>query len=230
MCLCILASSFLNTTPRKEKVVMPQRPKKRAAAKRGPTKKKASSKDWNSQMREDAKKTGKSTEAKVVLDTVQNLVHQALELREKKAKLEAELLEVSRDIVRVERAELPELMLDNGMSSLTLEDGTKVAAFEDFSFSVTEANRDKVNEWLEKGGHGDLIKGEVTVTLPRGDDKFRASLLKTLDKKEVEYKTKRAVHNSTMKAFLKSAREDGERLPNKLLKVSEFKNSRIKLG
>lgn len=67
--------------------------------------------------------------------------------------------------------------------------------------------------WLDKNGHGDLVRDTFVIALPREATKAAEWLQKTLEENEFEYERKRAVSWNTLTAFVKEQVEVHETVP-----------------
>lgn len=117
---------------------------------------------------------------------------------------------------------LPEMFANAGVDNLGLPaEGNnpgydaKMANFyrANIAASWDYERRDKAFEWLEKNGHGDLIKTEIVISLPRGSEKKLAPIKKLLKELKVEFEVDKSVHNGTLSAFVREVVEDGGALP-----------------
>lgn len=68
-------------------------------------------------------------------------------------------------------------------------------------------------QWLDKNGHGDLIKTQIVVDIPRGDRELAKKIEEALNKRGVPYTSRLSVHHGTQTAWLKEQVEKYGRTP-----------------
>lgn len=146
----------------------------------------------------------------------------AAELREleaEKADLEERLTNLNKRQYKISREELPTLMADAGITTLTLAaQGNhpavefKLAPYYEASIAASwdPDRRAAAFEYLESEGAGDLIKTEITIAMPREKRAEAVKLLEQLRAMGQEPSVKDNVHASTLKSWLKEKCEAGE--------------------
>lgn len=63
---------------------------------------------------------------------------------------------------------IPDTFTELGISTLTLDDGSKVSCKEDVRISIPKENMQEAMAWLDANGFGDMIKTDVKISFPRG--------------------------------------------------------------
>ena len=85
--------------------------------------------------------------------------------------------------LEIEMFELPDLMKDAKITSITI--GNIPIEMESLiQASLPKENREKrraILDWMLKNGHGGIIRREITVPLPMGDDAARMKILDALE-------------------------------------------------
>lgn len=97
-------------------------------------------------------------------DMLGDLADKARLFQTKKAKvdqLEADLKKAKEEFNEVSQVMIPEAMLPNGLKSIELEDGCKIAVKEDVSASVSDPV--KFGKWLSDRGDGDIMKTTLEI-------------------------------------------------------------------
>jgi hypothetical protein len=135
------------------------------------------------------------------------------------AELENQLSMKKEELKQVAEIELPESMLNLGLSSFSLSDGTKLSIKTFYRGSIPKAREYEAFSWLKDNGHEDLIKNEVKSTFGKGEDINANNLMLILKQEGFDYENKKAVHPSTLKAFVKEQMEHGKTLPLDILGV-----------
>ncbi len=152
-----------------------------------------------------------------------------VEQRKKVDCLKAELDAAQRDLRRIEQEDLPELMREIGMQSVTLADGSVVDVVEDVECGISEERRAKAHAWLIENGFGGLIKTEVVTTFGRGEGEAAHNFAE-----EVAATTGRApqvverVHPATLKSFIKEQLAAGAAIPFDTFGIHPFNKARLK--
>lgn len=139
---------------------------------------------------------------------------------------------------------LPELLGELGVVDLTLDDGTKIEIKEIVTASlpsvggIKKAKGEKKDallvrlrdglEWLRKHGHGDVIKHEIVVSLPAGDDSVAEQIEDTLKNIGVSYSDTETVHAQTLKALVKELVETGAQFPEETFGFHLLNEAKVK--
>lgn len=117
--------------------------------------------------------------------------------------LEADLKAAKEDLNYVSQAQIPELMMELGITQFTLRDGTGVGVKAFYGAKITEENEDKAFNWLEDNKHEGIIKGEFTVQYRREDKQRLGQFYELAQEMGFTFKDKLHVHPMTLKAFVK---------------------------
>lgn len=149
--------------------------------------------------------------------------------RKKVDTLKSDLDQAQRDLRRIEQEDLPELMREIGMKSVTLEDGSVVDVVEDVECGISEERRANAHAWLIANGFGGLIKTEVVTTFGRGEGEAAQTFAA-----EVAESTGQApqvaerVHPATLKSFIKEQLAAGVAIPFDAFGIHPFNKARLK--
>jgi hypothetical protein len=142
------------------------------------------------------------------------------ELRDTENEMETlteRLKTLAKKAFNISSVELPELMLEVGISSIGLPADGNLPAYDAKMASFYKANiaagweperRNAGFKYLEKLKAGDLIKTEIVIMLPRDKRAEAKKLLKSLKKYSPE--VSEAVHSGTLSAWLKERLKDGK--------------------
>lgn len=148
----------------------------------------------------------------------------------KVAKLTDELAAAKKEVLRIEREDLPELMRELELSSITLQDGSTIDVNDDFDCTITEANKEAALNWLKTNGFGGIIKTSVFAEFGKdeGDqaERFRLSAQSLINDHDVMIKE--GVHPGTLKAFIREQREQGKNVPAKLFSIHPYSKANYK--
>lgn len=162
-------------------------------------------------------------------DLLLRIKRKAQSLRDKKYEIKniEERLEAAKTELRyMQREELPDLMAQAGVPKLTIEAEGNVPAFEikvrpfaraSIAASWPNEKREQAFDWLDTHGHGDLIKTEVVVELPKEARTNALELIGKLRSLGFEPQVSEAVHHGTLTKWLKEMIKRGEMVPLDIL-------------
>ena len=122
---------------------------------------------------------------------------------------------------------IPTLLSEMGLSSLKLADGSSVDVKQNYSASISVANREKAYSWLRHNGLGDIIKNEITVSFGRGEDNKAAEYANLARGQGFEPTQKLKVEPMTLKALVRERIEAGKNMPMDTFNV--FVGNRTKI-
>ena len=149
------------------------------------------------------------------------LVSRALELDRLIAELEDRLKPLYAERKQVREFTIPDMM--RGMGTTRFDGhGAVVKLIEDVacSFPKDPERRHKAIQWLRDNGHGDIIKNEVSFTLPKGSDADVEKLLKAVYKSGAhitDVDRGESVHTQTLKALIREQLKRGRPIDFDLL-------------
>lgn len=154
---------------------------------------------------------------------------------------EREIASLERDLVRakdrlrdIAEVRLPEMMDALGVPEFSTSDGLKIKIKEVVRASMgsTEAEKGAALDWLEKNGHGRLIKRVLEVPFGAGaeqQDRARA-LQANLVERGLHATFERKVESSTLRAFIIEMLNDGRDIPLETFKVLRQRRAQVELG
>lgn len=141
---------------------------------------------------------------------------------------EGVLKKAQADYADVAEKQIPELLDEMGMSEFTDKDGRKVTIKTKIRASIPVAKRPAAYAWLEREGHGGLIKRTIAVALNRGQDEEAKQLLEELsDRDFAGVKQDMKVEPATLTSFISQQLEAGEPVPDDLFSVFEVRQAKI---
>ena len=114
---------------------------------------------------------------------------------------------------------IPTMLSEMGLSSLKLADGSSVDVKQNYSASISIANREKAYSWLRQNGLGDIIKNEITVSFGRGEDNKAATYANLALGQGYQPTQKLKVEPMTLKALVRERIETGKTLPTDIFNV-----------
>lgn len=168
------------------------------------------------------------------LDRVIKLAEQLVEAQANVWRLDEELEIATRLRNQLETEDLPELMREIGMTSVSLANGKTVEVTEEITCGISEQNRAAALKWLDDHNYGGLIKTLLNVSFNRQDRTHAVALLQQLAIAaadagvEVDSEVKETVHAATLKSFVKEELAKGTPLPFDLFSIHPYNKARIK--
>ena len=157
------------------------------------------------------------------------IAQKQLELEDSVSRAEDHLKQLKKDLEQVSTRDLPDALMELGLSGLPLADGTVISIKSFVSASISKANQEQAHQWLVEHGHADLIKNIISVNT--GKDALAATTAyEALAEAGFTPDTKESVHNQTLKAFVREQVEAGTALPLELFGVFLGQKATIKKG
>ena len=130
---------------------------------------------------------------------IESLEKQVKEQKEKADKISSEVI--------------PNLLAEQGLSSLKLSDGSGVEVRKSYSCTVKKDSVESAYTWLRENGLGDLIKNEIAVQFGKGEDNKAEQLLSLAVQEGYEPSQKQKVEPMTLKALYRERIEAGLDMP-----------------
>lgn len=138
------------------------------------------------------------------------------DLRDAEAEIErreAALKQAQNQFRYISETAIPELMKSLGLVRFETTSGAKIELGEVVSATITQANKPKAFEWLEKNGHGGMIKRMIVVLFNREQEDAANDLQNDLRPKYPGVTQEKNVHSSTLKAWVTRRLAAGEAIP-----------------
>ena len=133
---------------------------------------------------------------------------------------------------RIVEQDLPEVMDQAGMTSFTLEDGSKLTVKAFYSASIPEDRKDEAFDWLKENDFDGMIKADVKVSFGKGEFEIAQSFLQFIrgfNETVIQPEYKENVHWQTLRAFVKEQIEGGKPLPLDMFGVFVGRKAELKL-
>jgi len=129
-------------------------------------------------------------------------------------RLEAEVKKYKEKADKISSEIIPNLLAEQGLSSLKLADGSGVEVKKAYSCTVKKDSVESAYGWLRDNGLGDLIKNEVAVQFGKGEDTRANDLLELAVQEGFEPSQKQKVEPMTLKALFRERIEAGLDMPS----------------
>lgn len=165
------------------------------------------------------------------LRRVSELTARLLDLRAK-AETAALVAKAAAEAVRqAEEVDLPQAMLDVGLTEFTTADGASVTLRTSYHASIPRARQGEAFAWLEANGHGAIVKHDVGAQFGRGDGDRAASAARLLSEAFPGTKVtdREHVNAQTLSALVREQVAAGVDLPFDLLGVYVRRAVEVKL-
>lgn len=144
--------------------------------------------------------------------------------------LEKDLKARKEKLLKLTDQEMPSLMAEMGISSLTLEDGAVVKVTQTYGASILVENRPKAYDWLRDHGYDDIIKNTVSCQFGRGEDDRAKEFAEFAANSGFAPDQKTEIHPQTLRAFVKERVENGDEFPMELFGAYVGQRATIKKG
>lgn len=144
--------------------------------------------------------------------------------------LEEVLKTTKAKLLKLTDEELPALMEEMGILSLTLDDGSVVKVTRTYGGSILVENRPKAYAWLREHGYDDIIKNTVMCQFGRGEDDRAKGFAEFAAEKGFAPEQKTEIHSQTLRAFVKERIEKGDAFPMELFGAYIGQRAIIKKG
>lgn len=163
-------------------------------------------------------------EAKEVGHNAEDIYSYAAGLGYSVADLEGALKMLKKDLFNIKQIQLPELMQEFGLDSVTTSNGAKLEIKS--GLTVTVKDTQGLHAYLREQMAGDLIKDTVVITVD--SDGVREEISKLLSEVECDFERKESIHSMTLKKYIKDCLGRGVRPPEDVVKVYEYRYANIK--
>lgn len=176
-----------------------------------------------------------ASEEKVPEDKLEKIRHfgdKQRKLTKQLADLENQVSLTKEALRRVMEQDLPEAMDEVGMTTFTLDDGTKINVKAFYSASIPEERKEEAFEWLKEHDFDGMIKADVKVQFGKGEFEVAQSFLQFIrgfNEKAIDPEYKEHVHWQTLRAFVKEQVEGGKPLPLDMFGVFVGRKAELKL-
>jgi len=129
---------------------------------------------------------------------------------------------------KINQEEIPALMENLGFERIMLDTGQTIAVKDAVQCSIPAAQRPDAYSWMDKNGHGDLIKIAVTSKYGRGDSTAAHNAMASLEAMGHNPVLAESVHAGTLKAWAREELALGHSLPADYFKIHVVKITTVK--
>jgi len=164
------------------------------------------------------------------LTSVAALARQIRDKEENVKSLEQKLKDEKKALLKLTDEDMPAMLAEIGISSLSLDDGSQVEVKQTYGASILVDNRPKAYEWLRDNGYDDIIKNTVLCQFGRGEDDQASAFAAFAQKQGYVPEQKTEIHPQTLRAFVKERVEEGDAFPMELFGAWVGQRAVIKKG
>lgn len=146
-------------------------------------------------------------------------------------KAEAELKKAQDLRKDIEERQIPDAMREAGVEELKLAGGVVIGIEEVLGVTVRKDNKQRVLNWLEKEGHGGIIKRKLSVAFNKDQQDEASNLIKVLvEEHGMCTKEEREYSSQTLKKIVRERREAGLPVPDDIINVYSAEKAKITKG
>jgi len=131
----------------------------------------------------------------------------------------AKLKQMETNYRQLIEVDIPTACDNSGIMGIQLPSGEKLEIKDNIRASIPKAKQEEAFSWLRENGYGDLIKNVVSVSFGMGEDDLAEQAAKTLASMDTLPEQKKAVHASTLKAWVKERTLECDEIPDELFGV-----------
>ena len=142
--------------------------------------------------------------------------------------LEAQLKKKKEEADKIGSEIIPNLLAEQGLSSLKLADGSSVEVKKAYFCTVKKDATEEAHNWLRNNDLADIIKNEISVQFGKGEDNKAEQLLSLAEQEGYEPTQKQKVEPMTLKALYRERVEAGLDMPSQFFNV--FIKDQTKIG
>lgn len=156
---------------------------------------------------------------------------QAERLHEQRVRADEAALKLKQAEEQLLNKDIPELMAKMRLDACTTSSGIEIKVKREIKASMPGHERVEARmaalRWLIDGGHGGVIKNQVSVSLDRGDDTRADDLVVELRGKGFVVDAKKEVHPSTLSALVREQMAEGKIIPAGTFNLYDLKIAKL---
>ena len=164
------------------------------------------------------------------LTSVAALARKIRDTEERIEDLEKKLKAEKKMLLKLTDEDMPAMLAEIGISSLSLDDGSQVEVKQTYGASILVENRPAAYEWLRENGYDDIIKNSVICQFGRGEDDQASAFAAFAQQQGYVPEQKTEIHPQTLRAFVKERVEEGDAFPMELFGAWVGQRAVIKRG
>lgn len=181
-------------------------------------------------MEDDASSNSVETVSGEGLKSIADVARRIRETEDEIAKVDTYLKEKKKELLKMTDEDLPSMLQELGVSSFTLDDGSKVDVKPLYGASIPVPRKEEAYKWLRDNGYDDIIKNVVSCSFGRGEDRDAANLIDAAQTLGFHPEQSESVHSSTLRAWVRERVESGDEFPMDLFGAFVGERATIKKG
>ena len=181
-------------------------------------------------MEDDASSNSVETVSGEGLKSIADIARRIRETEEEIAKVDTYLKEKKKELLKMTDEDMPSMLQELGVSSFTLDDGSKVDVKPLYGASIPVPRKEEAFAWLRDNGYDDIIKNVVSCNFGRGEDQKAADLIGAAQKLGFYPEQNESVHSSTLRAWVRERVESGDEFPMDLFGAFVGERATMKKG
>lgn len=143
------------------------------------------------------------------------------------AGIEERLKQRKADLRKISEEDLPDLMMELGITQFKLASGRTVKFSPDLFTKIPDGRFPEAAAWLDGRGYSGIIKSVVTAPFGKGEKDRAETLIENLHEHGVAAELKQTIHPQTLKAFVKERIAAQEDIPFDLFGIVPFNRAVI---
>jgi hypothetical protein len=150
------------------------------------------------------------------IQQLNNMARRLLEAEQEVEKIEQQLKGAKERMRLLVEVEIPELMDDLGLAHGTrlMTPYGELSLNETIRARINESDKEAAYGWLTEHGEGSLIKNQLTLDFPRGEDEKALELRLKLEEELGRCVSQsRTIHHQTLSAWVRARLEEGLDVP-----------------
>ena len=159
------------------------------------------------------------------------LTLQAERLTEQRKRAEEQLQKFKQAEEQLLNKDIPELLGRMRLDECTTASGIQVKVKREIKASLPGHDRVEARmgafRWLIEGGHGGVIKNQISVALDRGEDTRADDLVVNLRSQGFDVEAKKDVHQSTLGALVRELMAEGKIVPREYFNLFDMKIAKL---
>ena len=156
------------------------------------------------------------------LNTVAGLAKSIREQEDHVERLEQQLKDEKKKLLKLTDEELPTLLAEMNLSGIKLDDGSEVIVKQTYGANITNGTRGTVDNrpqayaWLRENGHGDIIKNVLSCRFGMGDDDKAEEFRSMAEERKYLVEQNTTIPSSSLRAWVRERCEAGDEFPMEL--------------
>jgi|KBSSwiStaDraftv2_1062776.scaffolds.fasta_scaffold00263_42 hypothetical protein len=160
------------------------------------------------------------------MEVKEERLKQAIQLAEKMRELNESINRLKRQLKFYEEqfnliseSDLPDLMINIGLSSFRLSDGTTLSIAPVFKISIAKDKMESAYQWLVHHHHDGMVKTRILLPTGVDNDTLKQIILFARNHIKGDVETERTIHHSTLGAWGREMERESMVIPEDIFSV-----------